>query len=78
MIRVERLDELAFNQAVQHHLIRIFHLYLTLFSVQPGRHNRAVTLDKIFGGAMFKMAMFLGGFLLLTIMIGALATISPV
>jgi len=27
---------------------------------------------------MFKMAMFLGGFLLLTIMIGALATISPV
>ncbi|WP_259740166.1 hypothetical protein [Pseudomonas brassicacearum] len=30
-----------------------------------------------FGGQMLKMAIFLGGFLALTIVIGALATISP-
>jgi hypothetical protein len=30
------------------------------------------------GGSMGKMAFFLGGFLVLTILIGALATISPV
>jgi hypothetical protein len=30
------------------------------------------------GGPMGKMAIFLGGFLVLTILIGALATISPV
>jgi hypothetical protein len=30
------------------------------------------------GGPMGKMAFFLGGFLVLTILIGALATISPV
>lgn len=29
------------------------------------------------GGPMPKMAIFLGGFLLLTLLIGALATISP-
>jgi hypothetical protein len=30
------------------------------------------------GGSMGKMAIFLGGFLVLTILIGVLATISPV
>jgi hypothetical protein len=30
------------------------------------------------GGHMLKMSMFLGGFLVLTVLIGALATISPV
>jgi hypothetical protein len=30
------------------------------------------------GGLMGKMAIFLGGFLVLTILIGVLATISPV
>ncbi|WP_160310715.1 MULTISPECIES: hypothetical protein [Pseudomonas] len=30
------------------------------------------------GGLMAKMAMFLGGFLALTLLIGVLATISPV
>ncbi|CAI8865613.1 hypothetical protein EMIT0P12_30161 [Pseudomonas sp. IT-P12] len=30
------------------------------------------------GGPMAKMSLFLGGFLVLTLLIGALATISPV
>jgi hypothetical protein len=41
---------------------------------RPALHRTFITQE----AAMAKMAIFLGGFLLLTLLIGALATISPV
>ncbi|CAI8855987.1 exported hypothetical protein [Pseudomonas sp. IT-P171] len=41
------------------------------FAVALAPHSHSV------GGSMAKMSLFLGGFLLLTLLIGALATISP-
>lgn len=66
---------------MQAHLIRFFDYYLRLYRNLPWTHNRPipdipVTLP--FGGLMTKMALFLFGFLVLTIGIGLLATISPV
>ena len=68
-------------------LIRIFLRYLHLSCTQPPAHNNgtlrsavaatAVPQTHNVGGPMGKMAIFLGGFLVLTILIGALATISP-
>lgn len=77
-------------QQSQLHLIRFFECYLRLYrnlhcadnSVMPDtlvecdRNVPAAPLP--FGGLMTKMALFLFGFLVLTIGIGLLATISPV
>ncbi|WP_459733347.1 hypothetical protein [Pseudomonas sp. MHK4] len=68
------------------HLIRIFQRFLTLLCIQPKPHNdgrfrscsRGAPHSQTVGGFMGKMAFFLGGFLVLTILIGVLATISPV
>ena len=72
------------------HLIRFFLCYLRLYRNVTEADNRAIpdTLVKRgrnvlaaplpFGGLMTKMAIFLFGFLVLTIGIGLLATISPV
>jgi hypothetical protein len=42
------------------------------------RFGRGASQPQYAGGLMGKMAIFLGGFLLVTILIGVLATISPV
>ncbi|MNO61468.1 hypothetical protein D3C76_521190 [compost metagenome] len=68
------------------HLIRIFQRFLPLLCIQPEPHNvgkfrrrsRGAPHFRNVGGFMGKMAFFLGGFLVLTILIGILATISPV
>ncbi|CAI8901376.1 hypothetical protein [Pseudomonas serbica] len=68
------------------HLIRIFQRFLPLLCIQPEPHNvgkfrrrsRGAPHFRNVGGFMGKMAFFLGGFLVLTILIGVLATISPV
>jgi hypothetical protein len=70
----------------QFHLIRIFQRFLPLLCIQPNPHNngkfrrlgRGAPYFRNVGGFMGKMAFFLGGFLVLTILIGILATISPV
>ena len=75
---------------MRRHLIRFFLCYLRLYRnfneadnratpdtlVERGRNVLAAPLP--FGGLMSKMAIFLFGFLVLTIGIGLLATISPV
>jgi hypothetical protein len=75
------------------HLIRIFSLDLPLLPAQSSaqnsptvRHSRQFFIPKrpvhrklsFEESNMNKMAFFLGGFLTLTILIGLLATISPV
>lgn len=68
------------------HLIRIFQCNLPLYRIQPPAHNKspvrqhsalAVPPIHSVGGRMAKMTIFLGGFLVLTILIGVLATIPP-
>lgn len=70
------------SRALAGHLIRIFYHYLHLLWDQSCLHTMPpspfAALTHNLGRPMFKMAMFLGGFLVLTILIGALATISPV
>ncbi|MGH8386380.1 MAG: hypothetical protein ACRESJ_12920 [Pseudomonas sp.] len=58
-------------------LIRIFHRFLHLLPAQIAAHNVSLNFHNV-GGFMGKMAIFLGGFLVVTILIGMLATISPV
>jgi len=64
------------------HLIRFFLCYLRLYrndaEADNGRHPDISVAPLPFGGLMTKMAIFLFGFLVLTIGIGLLATISPV
>ncbi|MDO7896025.1 hypothetical protein [Pseudomonas citrulli] len=45
---------------------------------QCGRSPVGLAYALLSGGLMAKMAIFLGGFLALTLLIGVLATISPV
>jgi hypothetical protein len=75
----------AFNPPVQplrRHLIRFFTRHLRLYQKPPEADNGAtptfLSSPLPFGGLMTKMAIFLFGFLVLTIGIGLLATISPV
>jgi hypothetical protein len=64
------------------HLIRFFLFYLRLYrnasEADNGRHPDTPVDSLPLGGLMTKMALFLFGFLVLTIGIGLLATISPV
>ena len=68
-------------QRMRAHLIRFFDHYLRLYRNLPWVDNRPIPDTSValpFGGLMTKMALFLFGFLVLTIGIGLLATISPV
>ena len=69
------------RQAPRAHLIRYFECYLRLYRNLSWAHNRRhpdTSVVLTFGALMTKMALFLFGFLVLTIGIGLLATISPV
>ncbi|KAA6181818.1 hypothetical protein F3K53_05230 [Pseudomonas veronii] len=72
----------ARGTASQTHLIRFFRRHLGLYRKPPGADNGTHPDTSVaplpFGGLMTKMALFLFGFLVLTIGIGLLATISPV
>ncbi|AZF27046.1 hypothetical protein [Pseudomonas sp. R2-60-08W] len=68
-------------QRLRRNLIRFFARHLRLYRKPPEADNGATPtfLSSLpFGGLMTKMAIFLFGFLVLTIGIGLLATISPV
>ena len=68
--------------AVKTYLIRFFLCHLPLYrncaEADNASHPGTPVDSLFFGGLMTKMALFLFGFLVLTIGIGLLATISPV
>jgi hypothetical protein len=58
-------------------LICIFQSHLPLFRTQWQPQNEGTLRTTTHEVTMGRMALFLGGFLVLTILIGALATIPP-
>jgi hypothetical protein len=59
------------------HLIRLFSSNLNLYPYQRGADNAFHPCYHIEEVLMGKLALFLGGFLLLTLLVGLLGTIPP-